>query len=130
MGFGFMYTVLKYQNQAVISCPPASGEIGDDCHSNRTRQGSYSISTWPSRDHPSQAVITRSRTPYWTVCVCPARCLRQKCRMFQRKEHCCTVCQLPIKGHKLPWGKRCAMATTTTTTINSYHIQCSNTYNG
>ena len=36
-----MYTVLKYQNEAVISCPPASREIGDDCHSNRARQGSY-----------------------------------------------------------------------------------------
>ena len=41
MGFGFMHTVLKYQNEAVISCLTASGEIRDDCHSNRAKQGSY-----------------------------------------------------------------------------------------
>ena len=41
MGFGFMHTVLKYQNKAVISCPPASGGIRDDYHSNRAKQGSY-----------------------------------------------------------------------------------------
>ena len=41
MGFGFMHTVLKYQNEAVISCLTASGEIRGDCHSNRAKQGSY-----------------------------------------------------------------------------------------
>ena len=41
MGFGFMHTVLKYQYEAVISCLTASGEIRDDCHSNRVKQGSY-----------------------------------------------------------------------------------------
>ena len=41
MGFGFMHTVLKYQNEAVISCLIASGEIRDDCHSNQAKQGSY-----------------------------------------------------------------------------------------
>ena len=41
MGFGFMHTVLKYQNEAIISCLTASGEIRDDCHSNRAKQGSY-----------------------------------------------------------------------------------------
>ena len=50
MGFGFMHTVLKYQNEAVISCPTASGEIRDDCHSNQAKQGSYItpglVTTW------------------------------------------------------------------------------------
>ena len=41
MGFVFMHTVLKYQNEAVISCLTASGEIRDDCHSNQAKPGSY-----------------------------------------------------------------------------------------
>ena len=41
MGFGFMHMALKYQNEAVISCLTASGEIRDNCHSNRAEQGSY-----------------------------------------------------------------------------------------
>ena len=45
MGFGFMHTVLKYQNEAVISCLTASREIRDDCHSNRAKQGSYRLSS-------------------------------------------------------------------------------------
>ena len=41
MGFGPMHTALRYHNEAVISCLTASGEIRDDCHSNRVKQGSY-----------------------------------------------------------------------------------------
>ena len=61
-----MHTVLKYQNEAVISCPPASGEIGDGCHGNRARQGSYTCTDTEA----ALAPLSNGGTRLTRVCHC------------------------------------------------------------